>query len=60
MLLFPHADKAGRAALSDNYSSIFPELWWVIGYAVVMMVLAILLFTGRMNSDNTLSKYFMK
>ena len=60
MLLFLHADKAGRIALSDNYSSIFQDLWWVIGYTVVMMALAILIFTGMLNSDNTLSKYFMK
>ncbi|AEE91047.1 ABC-2 type transporter [Tepidanaerobacter acetatoxydans Re1] len=52
-LPFVHAVKAGRAALSGNYSSIFPDLWWVIVYAVVIMVVAILVFTRKMNSDNT-------
>jgi len=52
-LPFVHAVKAGRAALSGNYSFIFPDLWWVIGYAVVIMAIAILVFTSKMNSDNT-------
>ncbi|MEG6566343.1 ABC transporter permease [Thermoanaerobacterium saccharolyticum] len=52
-LPFVHTVKAGRAALSGNYSSIFPDLWWVIVYAVVIMVIAILVFTRKMNSDNT-------
>ncbi len=51
-LPFVHAVKAGRAALSGNYSSIFPDLWWVIGYAVVIMAIAILIFMKKMNSDN--------
>jgi len=52
-LPFVHAVNAGRAALSGNYSSIFPDLWWVIGYAFVIMAIAILAFTRKMNSDNT-------
>lgn len=52
-LPFVHAVNAGRAALSGNYSSIFPDLWWVIGYAFVIMAIAILVFTRKMNSDNT-------
>ena len=51
-LPFVHAVKAGRAALSGNYSSIFPDLWWVIGYAVAIMAIAILVFMKKMNSDN--------
>jgi ABC-2 type transport system permease protein len=51
-LPFVHAVRAGRAALSGNYSSIFPDLWWVIGYAAIIMVIAILVFTSKMNSDN--------
>lgn len=49
-LPFVHAVKAGRAALSG--SSVFPDLWWVIGYAVVIMAIAILIFMRKMNSDN--------
>lgn len=51
-LPFVHAVNAGRAALSGNYSSIFPDLWWVIGYAVAVMAIAILVFKRKMNSDN--------
>lgn len=51
-LPFVHAVEAGRAALSGNYSSIFPDLWWVIGYAAAIMVIAILAFTGKMNGDS--------
>ena len=50
-LPFIHAVKAGRAALDGNYAAIFPELWWVIGYAVALTVLAIVVFTNKMNSD---------
>lgn len=53
VLPFVHAVEAGRAALSGNYSAIFPDLWWVIGYAAVIMATAILVFTRKMNSDHT-------
>ncbi len=51
-LPFVHAVNAGRAALSGNYSAIFPDLWWVIGYTVAVMAIAILVFTRKMNGDN--------
>ena len=52
LLPFVHAVNAGRAAIAGNYSSIFPELWWVVGYAVIIMTIAIFVFTRKMNSDN--------
>jgi len=51
-LPFIHAVNAGRAALAGDYGAIFPDLWWVIGYAVVLMGLAIAVFTHKMNSDS--------
>ena len=51
-LPFVHAVDAGRAALTGNYSEIFADLWWVIGYAVVFVCIAIYVFTKKMNSDN--------
>ncbi|KUO67418.1 MAG: ABC transporter permease [Gracilibacter sp. BRH_c7a] len=50
-LPFAHAVDAGRAAISGDYSSILPHLWWVIGYAVVIMVIAVIVFSKKMNSD---------
>ncbi len=52
--LFPfmHAVNAGRAAISGEYNQILPHLWWVIGYAFIIMVIAIIVFTRKMNSDN--------
>ena len=52
ILPFSHAVDAGRAALSGNYTAIFPHLLWVIAYAVVLFIIAILAFTNKMNSDN--------
>lgn len=52
-LPFVHAVDAGRAALMGDYSAIFPDLWWVIGYAAAVMAIAVWAFTKKMNSDNT-------
>ncbi len=52
LLPFSHAVDAGRAAMSGNYDAILPHLWWVIGYAAVVMFVAIIIFTRKMNSDN--------
>ncbi len=51
-LPFVHAVNAGRAALSGNYGAIFPDLWWVIGYAAAVMAIAVFVFTHKMNSDS--------
>jgi ABC-2 type transport system permease protein len=51
-LPFAHAVDAARAALSGDYPSIFPHLIWVIGYAVLILVIAIVVFSTRMKSDN--------
>jgi ABC-2 type transport system permease protein len=50
-LPFVHAVKAGKAAVAGNYAAIFPDLWWVIGYAAVTMMIAIIVFRKKMNSD---------
>lgn len=52
LLPFSHAVEAGRAALSGNYGAIFPDLWWVIVYAVLVMAAAIWAFTRKMHSDD--------
>ena len=52
-LPFAHAVDATRAALAGDYTSIFPHLWWVIGYAAVILIIAIVAFSNKMKSDNT-------
>ena len=51
LLPFAHAVNAGRAAISGNYNAILPHLLWVIGYAIVVMGVAIIVFTRKMSSD---------
>lgn len=50
MLPFVHAVESSRAALSGNYSDIFPHLWWVIGYAAVIFVAAVFVFSKKTHS----------
>ncbi|MGG4345340.1 ABC transporter permease [Paenibacillus lautus] len=52
VLPFAHAVDAGRAAISGEYASILPHLWWVIGYSAVIMVVAIVAFRKKMSGDN--------
>lgn len=47
-LPFVHAVEMERAALSGNFADIFPHLYWVLGYALLSLALAILLFLRQM------------
>ena len=40
MLPFIHAVELERAVLAGNYSGIFPHIWWVLGYTLVISVAA--------------------
>lgn len=51
LLPFARAVEAGRAALSGNYSAIMPHLWWVIGWAALLFIIAVAVFTAKMRSD---------
>jgi ABC-2 type transport system permease protein len=51
-LPFAHAVDAGRAAMSGDYAAIMPHLWWVIGYAVVVLIVSVLVFRRKMRRDN--------
>ncbi len=50
-LPFAHAVDAGKAAMSGDYSAILPHLWWVLGYAAVALLAAVLVFRKKMLSD---------
>ena len=47
-LPFVHAVELERAVILGNYNNIFPHLWWVLGYAVVAFLAAIVLFLRQM------------
>ena len=47
-LPFVHAVELERAVLAGNFSGIFPHLWWVLGYAAVLLAIAVLLFLRQM------------
>ena len=48
LLPFVHAVELERAALAGDFAGIFPHLWWVLGYAVAIIVAAVLLFLRQM------------
>ena len=47
-LPFVHAVEMERAVLAGNLAGIFPHLWWVLGYAVAALAVAVLLFLRQM------------
>lgn len=47
-LPFVHAVETERAILAGNFTDIFPHIWWIIGYAVTMLIVAVLLFLRQM------------
>ena len=48
LLPFVHAVDMERALLSGDFGGIFPHLWWVLGYAVALLMLAVWLFLRQM------------
>ena len=47
-LPFVHAVEMERAIISGNFTNIMPHLIWVLGYAIVIIVIAVLLFLKQM------------
>ncbi len=50
-LPFVHAVELERAVLAGNFADIFPHLWWVLGYAIAAILLAVLLFLRQMKKQ---------
>ena len=50
-LPFVHAVEMERAILAGNFIGIFPHIWWVLGYAIIALVAAVLLFLRQMKSQ---------
>ena len=51
VLPFVHAVELERAALLGDFSGILPHLWWVLGYAAVVLLAAVLLFLRQMKQQ---------
>ena len=47
-LPFVHAVELERGVLAGNFSEALPHLWWVLGYAVLTLAAAVLLFLRQM------------
>lgn len=50
-LPFVHAVEMERAALLGDISGIFPHIWWVLGYTVVSLAAAVMLFLRQMKKQ---------
>lgn len=50
-LPFVHAVEMERAVLNGNFADIFPHIWWVLGYAAVTTIAAVLLFLRQMKKQ---------
>ena len=48
LLPFAHAVDMERALLAQNVVAALPHLWWVLGYALAILALAVLLFLRQM------------
>lgn len=49
-LPFYHAVEMARAGISGNYQNIFPHVWWVTAYALVITVVAFYVFQKKMKA----------
>lgn len=47
-LPFVHAVDMQRAILAGDFAGIFQHIWWVLGYAIILLAVAILLFLRQM------------
>ena len=50
-LPFVHAVEIERTALAGDFAGIFPHIWWVLGYAAVLLVLAVMSFLRQMKKQ---------
>ena len=50
-LPFVHTVEMQRAILTGDFSGIFPHIWWVLGYAALLLTVAVLLFLRQMKKQ---------
>ena len=51
VLPFVHAVEMQRAILVGDFAHIFPHVWWVLGYAGIVLGVAVLLFLRQMKKQ---------
>ena len=51
VLPFVHAVELERAILAGDFAKLFPHLWWVLGYGIVLLGLAVLVFLRQMQNQ---------
>lgn len=50
MLPFIHAVEIGRSVMDGQYMDMFPHVWWVLGYLVVIVLVSIYVFRNNMKA----------
>ena len=50
-LPFVHAVELERSVLIGNFADVFPHIWWVTGYAVILLFLAVTMFLRQMKAQ---------
>ena len=50
-LPFVHAVELERSVLIGNFADVVPHIWWVLGYAVILLFLAVILFLRQMKAQ---------
>ena len=50
-LPFVHAVNLGRGVLTGDFSAIGQHIWWVLGYAIVLLAAAVALFLRQMKKQ---------
>ena len=50
-LPFVHAVELERAVLAGDFAGIFPHLWWVLGYAALILAAAVWMFLQQMKKQ---------
>ena len=48
VLPFVHSVEMQRAVIAGDIAGIFPHLWWVLGYALAILLAAVMLFLRQM------------
>lgn len=48
LLPFVHAVEVGKIALSGHYENMFPHLWWVLGYAFIILIISVFVFKKKL------------